>query len=195
MPHELPPLPYALDALEPYISRETLKFHHGKHHATYVDKLNALIKGTEFEQLPLVETVKRSSGAIFNNAAQAWNHDFFWKCLTPKASSGPGGELAREMNRTFGSFDQFKEQFTKAAVETFGSGWAWLARDSRGTLSILSTSNAETPIATDRVPILTCDVWEHAYYIDYRNQRPDFLKAFWHVVNWKFAEDNHGSKT
>lgn len=193
MPHALPLLPYALNALEPYISRETLQFHHGKHHATYVEKLNTLIKGTEFEQLPLEETVKRSSGAIFNNAAQAWNHDFFWKCLTPQAAPGPRGELSGAIDRTFGSFDQFKEQFTKAAVDTFGSGWAWLVQDG-GALSIVSTGNADTPIAKGRTPLLTCDVWEHAYYIDYRNQRPEFLKAFWHVVNWHFVENNHGSK-
>jgi len=192
--HALPELPYSLDSLEPRISRETLQYHHGKHHRAYVDKLNELIRGGRFEGRSLEETVRSSSGAIFNNAAQAWNHAFFWRCLGPDAPARPGGALAKAIESAFGSFDAFKDRFTQTAVDTFGSGWAWLTVGGDGSLSIASTGNADTPIRDGGIPLLTCDVWEHAYYIDHRNQRPKYLRAFWHVVNWNFVEDNYGKR-
>jgi Fe-Mn family superoxide dismutase len=192
MAHVLPELPYALDALEPHISRETLETHHGKHHRAYVDKLNELIKGGQFESLPLEEAVRKSSGAIFNNAAQAWNHGFFWQCLGPDAPPRPGDALRKAIEGIFGSLDGFKDRFTRVALDTFGSGWTWLTLGRDGSLSIQSTGNADTPIKGGGVPLLTCDLWEHAYYIDYRNRRPEYLKAFWRVTNWAFADDNYG---
>ncbi|QEZ45748.1 superoxide dismutase [Fe] [Cupriavidus oxalaticus] len=190
MEHKLPPLPYAHDALAPHISKETLEFHHDKHHQTYVTNLNNLIKGTEFENATLEEIVKKSSGGIFNNAAQVWNHTFYWDSLKPNGGGQPTGALADAINAKWGSFDKFKEEFTKVAVGTFGSGWAWLVKKADGSLDLVSTSNAATPLTTDAKPLLTCDVWEHAYYIDYRNARPKYVEAFWNVVNWDFAGSN-----
>jgi Fe-Mn family superoxide dismutase len=190
MAFELPALPYAKDALAPDISVETLEFHHGKHHQTYVTNLNNLVPGTEFEGLSLEEIIKKSSGGIFNNAAQIWNHTFYWNSLAPNAGGEPTGALADAINSTFGSFAQFKEEFTKCAVTTFGSGWAWLVKNTDGSLSLVSTSNAGCPLTTGQTPLLTCDVWEHAYYIDYRNARPAYLEAFWALVNWDFAAAN-----
>ncbi|KAI3592547.1 superoxide dismutase [Fe] [Cupriavidus sp. CER94] len=190
MEHTLPPLPYAHDALAPHISKETLEFHHDKHHQTYVTNLNNLIKGTEFENASLEEIVKKSSGGIFNNAAQVWNHTFYWESMKPNGGGQPTGALADAINARFGSFDKFKEEFTKTAVGTFGSGWAWLVKKTDGSLDLVSTSNAATPLTTDAKPLLTCDVWEHAYYIDYRNARPKYVEAFWNVVNWDFASKN-----
>jgi Fe-Mn family superoxide dismutase len=190
MEHTLPTLPYALDALAPYISKETLEYHYGKHHQTYVTNLNNLIKGTEFENASLEEIVKKSSGGIFNNAAQVWNHTFYWMGMKPNGGGEPQGELANAINAKWGSFDKFKEEFTKCAVGTFGSGWAWLVKKADGTLDLVSTSNAATPITGDAKPLLTCDVWEHAYYIDTRNARPKYLENFWNVVNWDFASKN-----
>jgi Fe-Mn family superoxide dismutase len=190
MEHTLPPLPYAKDALAPHISAETLEYHYGKHHATYVANLNKLIPGTEFESLPLEDIVKKAAGGIFNNAAQIWNHTFYWNCLAPDGGGEPAGALAAAINQTFGSFAQFKEKFTTTAVTTFGSGWAWLVKNADGTLAIESTSNAGTPLKDGKKALLTCDVWEHAYYIDYRNARAAYVESFWKIVNWKFAAEN-----
>ena len=190
MEHKLPELPYAKDALAPHISAETLEFHYGKHHATYVTNLNKLIAGTEFENLALEEIVKRATGGVFNNAAQVWNHTFYWHCLAPKAGGEPTGALAQAITLAFGSFAAFKEKFSAAAVGTFGSGWAWLVKNPDGSLAIESTSNAANPMTSGKKPLLTCDVWEHAYYIDYRNARPKYVEAFWNLVNWKFVADN-----
>jgi len=189
MEHKLPELPYAKDALAPHISAETIEYHYGKHHAAYVANLNKLIPGTEFENLSLEEIVKKSSGAIFNNAAQVWNHTFYWNCLSPKGGGEPTGALAAAIAAAFGSFAQFKEKFSSTAVGTFGSGWAWLVRDADGKLAIESTSNAGCPLTTGKKPLLTCDVWEHAYYIDYRNARPKYVEAFWNLVNWPFVAE------
>jgi len=184
---ELPPLPWARDALAPNISAETIDYHYGKHHQTYVTNLNNLIKGTEFENLDLVAIVKKSQGGMFNNAAQVWNHTFYWNSLSPKGGGEPTGKLADAIKKAFGGFAQFKEEFTKTAVGTFGSGWAWLVQRADGGLALVSTGNAATPITgTDR-PLLTCDVWEHAYYIDYRNARPKYVEGFWNLANWEFA--------
>ncbi|MFI3122786.1 MAG: superoxide dismutase [Fe] [Methylococcales bacterium] len=190
MAFELPALPFEKDALDPYISSETLEFHHGKHHQTYVTNLNNLVPGTEFENLSLEEIVVKATGGIFNNAAQVWNHTFYWNCLAPNAGGEPTGELGDAINATFGSFAKFKEEFTKTAVTTFGSGWAWLVKNADGSLALVSTSNAGCPLTTGQTPILTCDVWEHAYYVDYRNARPAYLEAFWALVNWDFAAKN-----
>jgi Fe-Mn family superoxide dismutase len=190
MAFELPALPFEKDALDPYISSETLEFHHGKHHQTYVTNLNNLVPGTEFENLSLEEIVVKATGGIFNNAAQVWNHTFYWNCLAPNAGGEPAGELGDAINATFGSFAKFKEEFTKTAVTTFGSGWAWLVKNADGSLALVSTSNAGCPLTTGQTPILTCDVWEHAYYVDYRNARPAYLEAFWALVNWNFAAKN-----
>ncbi len=193
MEHKLPELPYALDALQPHLSKETLEFHHGKHHAAYVTNLNNLIKGTEFENMSLEDIVKKSSGGIFNNAAQIWNHTFYWNCLAPKAGGAPTGKLADAINKKWGSFDEFKKQFAQTAVGTFGSGWAWLVKAADGSLELASTTGAATPLSqAGKTPLLTCDVWEHAYYIDYRNRRPDYVGAFWNLVNWDFAAKNFG---
>ncbi len=190
MAFELPALPYATNRLVPYISEETLEFHHGKHHQTYVTNLNNLVPGTEFADLSLEEIIVKSSGPIFNNAAQVWNHTFYWNSLTPDGGGEPVGALAEAINANFGSFDKFKEEFSKCAVTTFGSGWAWLVKNADGSLALVSTSNAGCPLATGQTPLLTCDVWEHAYYIDYRNARPAYLEAFWALVNWEFAAAN-----
>lgn len=191
MTFELPALPYANDALAPHISAETIEYHYGKHHQTYVTNLNNLVPGTEFEGLSLEDIVKKSSGGIFNNAAQVWNHTFYWNCLSPNGGGEPTGGLANAIERTFGSFEKFKEEFSKCAVTTFGSGWAWLVKNPNGTLELVSTSNAGCPLTNGQVPVLTCDVWEHAYYIDFRNLRPKYLEAFWALVNWEFASANY----
>ena len=190
MEHTLPQLPYALDALSPFISKETLEFHYGKHHQTYVTNLNNLIKGTEFEAASLEEIVRKSAGGVFNNAAQVWNHTFYWNSMKPNGGGAPTGALADAINAKWGSFEKFKEEFTKCAVGTFGSGWAWLVKKADGTLDLVSTSNAGTPITTDVTPLMTCDVWEHAYYVDTRNARPKYVENFWNVVNWDFASKN-----
>ena len=189
---ELPALPHEKNALEPHISAETLEYHYGKHHQTYVTKLNEMIEGTEFENADLETIVRKSQGGVFNNAAQVWNHTFYWNCMGPGAGGEPGGALAEGINKAFGSFAQFKEEFTKTAIGTFGSGWAWLVKRADGTLAIVSTSNAATPLTGPDVPLLTCDVWEHAYYIDYRNARPKYLEAFWNLVNWDFVAKQLG---
>ena len=193
MEHTLPPLPFAKNALAPHMSEETLEFHYGKHHQTYVTNLNKLIPGTEFENLSLEEIVKKSSGGVFNNSAQIWNHTFFWNSLSPNGGGAPSGALGDAINAKWGSYDKFKEEFTKVAVGTFGSGWAWLVKKADGTLDIVSTSNAATPLTTDSKALLTLDVWEHAYYIDYRNARPKFIEAYWNIVNWQFAAKNFGA--
>ncbi len=190
MAFELPALPYAKDALAPHISVETLEYHYGKHHQTYVTNLNNLVPNTEFDGLSLEEIVKKSSGGIFNNAAQVWNHTFYWNSLSPNGGGEPTGALANAINSTFGSFAKFKEEFTKTAITTFGSGWAWLVKNADDSLALVSTSNAGCPLTTGQTPILTCDVWEHAYYIDFRNARPAYLEAFWALVNWDFAAKN-----
>lgn len=190
MEHKLPELPYAQDALAPEISAETLEYHYGKHHKAYVDNLNRLIPDTEFEKLPLEDIIRKASGGIFNNAAQAWNHAFYWNCLLPKGSSTPVGDLADAINKTFGSVEQFKEKFTSAAVTLFGSGWAWLVKNPDGSLAIEASSNAGNPLKDGKKALLTCDVWEHAYYIDYRNARAKYLDAFWNLVNWEFISQN-----
>jgi Fe-Mn family superoxide dismutase len=190
MEHTLPPLPYAIDALAPSISQETLEYHYGKHHQTYVTNLNNLIKGTEFENLSLEEIIKKSSGGIFNNSAQVWNHTFYWNSLTPTGKGAPEGALAEAINAKWGSFDKFKEEFTKSAVGNFGSSWTWLVKKADGTLDIVNTSNAATPLTTDAKALITCDLWEHAYYIDYRNVRPKYLETFFKLANWDFAAAN-----
>ncbi|PJD94089.1 MAG: superoxide dismutase [Fe] [Legionella sp.] len=187
MVFKLPELPYALDALAPHISKETLEYHYGKHHQTYVTNLNKLIAETPFADQPLEKIIQESTGGVFNNAAQVWNHTFYWHCLSPQGGGEPTGDLADAIRKTFGSFEAFQEQFTQTAITTFGSGWAWLVQDEAKELKIISTSNAGCPLTTGLTPLLTCDVWEHAYYIDYRNVRPDYLKAFWTLVNWDFV--------
>jgi superoxide dismutase, Fe-Mn family len=189
MEYKLPELPYAQDALSPHMSAETLQYHYGKHHAAYVANLNKLAPGTEFQNQTLEAIVKKAApGPIFNNAAQIWNHTFFWNCLSPQGGGEPSGPLADAIVKAFGSFTQFREKFTATAVGVFGSGWAWLVRNGDGSLSVEGTSNAMTPLRDGKTPLLTCDVWEHAYYIDYRNARPAFVDAFWKVVNWKAVE-------
>ncbi|MGA1740754.1 MAG: superoxide dismutase [Pseudohongiellaceae bacterium] len=188
---ELPPLPYEQDALEPHISQETLEYHYGKHHNTYVVKLNGLIEGTPDADKSLEEIVTSSSGGIFNNAAQIWNHTFYWNCLSPNGGGAPSGALASAIDSNFGSFDEFKAKFTDSAVNNFGSSWTWLVQNADGGLAIVNTSNAGTPLTDDGVtPLLTVDLWEHAYYIDYRNLRPKYMEAFWALVNWDFVEAN-----
>ncbi len=190
---ELPALPYAQDALEPHISKETLEFHYGKHHNTYVVKLNGLIDGTPDADKSLEEIVKHSSGGVFNNAAQIWNHTFYWHCLSPNGGGEPEGAVADAINGAFGSFAEFKSKFTDSAVNNFGSGWTWLVKNADGSLAIVNTSNAATPLTDEGVtPLLTVDVWEHAYYIDYRNARPNYMEAFWNLVNWEFVASNMG---
>ena len=190
MEHKLPALPFEQDALEPIISKETLEYHYGKHHQAYVTNLNKLIAGTEFENMSLEEIILKSSGGIFNNAAQVFNHTFYWNCLAPKAGGEPAGKLAEAINQTFGSFAEFKDKFSQTAVGTFGSGWAWLVKDKDGKLEIVSTSNAGNPMTDGKQPLLTCDVWEHAYYIDYRNARATYVEKFWDLVNWNFVASN-----
>ena len=186
----LPDLPYAKDALTPHISEETLEFHYGKHHQTYVTKLNDAIAGTDFEGQDLEDIVKSSSGGVFNNSAQIWNHTFYWHSLSPNGGGEPTGAIKDAIDASFGSFDAFKEQFTASAVGNFGSGWTWLVKNGDGSLAIVNTDDAETPLTTDATPLLTLDVWEHAYYIDYRNVRPDYIAAYWNLVNWDFANAN-----
>ena len=191
MAFELPALPYAMNALEPHISQETLEYHYGKHHHTYVVKLNGLIEGTDLEGRSLEEIVKSSTGGIFNNAAQVWNHTFYWHCLAPNAGGEPTGAIADAINAAFGSFDAFKAKFNDSAVNNFGSSWTWLVKKVDGSLDIVNTSNAATPLTeTGVTPLLTVDLWEHAYYIDYRNLRPDYLANFWQLVNWEFVNAN-----
>ncbi len=190
MEHLLPTLPYPMDALAPHISKETLEFHYGKHHQTYVTNLNNLIKGTEFESSTLEDIVRRSSGGVFNNAAQVWNHTFYWNGLAPNAGGLPSGALAKAIDAKWGSFDAFKDAFTKSAIGNFGSSWTWLVKKPDGSLDIVNTSNAANPLTTQDKPLLTCDLWEHAYYIDHRNRRPDYLNGFWSLVNWDFVAKN-----
>lgn len=192
MSHTLPPLPYAMDALQPVISKETLEYHYGKHHQAYVTNLNNLIKDTEFANASLEDTIMKSSGGIFNNAAQVWNHTFYWNCMTPKGSGQPSGKLADAITKAFGSFDEFKKKFSQTAITTFGSGWGWLVKNAQGELELMSTSNADLPMKHGKKALLTCDVWEHAYYIDYRNLRPTYVEKFWDIVNWDFVEKNFG---
>ncbi|HEY8357426.1 MAG TPA: Fe-Mn family superoxide dismutase [Ramlibacter sp.] len=191
MEHTLPPLPYAIDALAPNYSKETLEYHHGKHHKAYVDNLNKLQVGTEFENMPLEDIIKKSSGGIYNNSAQVWNHTFFWNCMTPNGGGEPTGALAEAINKKWGSHAAFKEAFVKSAVGNFGSGWTWLVKKPDGALDIVNTGAAGTPLTTADKAILTVDVWEHAYYIDYRNARQKFVETFWDkLVNWDFANKN-----
>jgi len=185
--HTLPELPYPKDALEPHISAETLEYHYSKHHASYVEKLNKLIPGTEFETASLEEIILNGSDGIFNNAAQVWNHSFYWNCLSPEGGGEPEATLARAIDATFGSFTTFKERFSEAAGANFGSGWTWLVTNADAALEIINTSNAGNPMTDGMHPLLTCDVWEHAYYIDYRNARPEYIEAFWKLVNWEFV--------
>ncbi|MBF0300358.1 MAG: superoxide dismutase [Fe] [Oligoflexia bacterium] len=195
MKHQLPELPYSKSALSPSISSETIDFHYGKHHQTYVDNLNKLIIGTKFEEMNLESIVKQSEGGIFNNAAQVWNHTFYWNSLSPHSKNRPtlSGKLESALNQTFGSFDAFKEKFNNTALATFGSGWTWLVKNNNsGQLEIISTSNAQTPLTDNsKKALLTCDVWEHAYYIDYRNSRAKYLENFWQIINFDFAEKNY----
>ena len=191
MEHQLPALPFAKDALAPHMSAETFDYHYSKHHNAYVVNLNNLIKGTEYEALDLEAIVKKApAGGIYNNAAQVWNHTFYWNGLSPKGGGAPTGKLAELINAAFGDFDKFKEEFTKTAVGTFGSGWGWLVQKKDGSLGLVSTSNAATPLTGEDTPLLTIDVWEHAYYIDYRNARPKYVESFWSLVNWDFVAKN-----
>ena len=190
MAFTLPPLPYALDALAPHISKETLEYHYGKHHAASVHNLNNLVKGTENESKSLEDIIKNSSGGLFNNAAQVWNHTFYWNSMSPNGGGAPTGKVLDGINAKWGSFDTFKEEFNKAAAGNFGSGWTWLVQKTDGSFDIVNTDDAETPLTTSDVPLMTCDVWEHAYYIDYRNARPQYLEKFWNLVNWEFAASN-----
>ena len=188
MSFELPKLPYAADALEPIISKKTIDFHYGKHHQAYVTNLNKLIEGTPFEGKSLEEIVRSSEGGIFNNAAQVWNHTFYFLQFSPNGANAPSGELAQAISSTFGGFDAFKEQFSKAAATQFGAGWAWLVKGTDGKLKITQTANAGTPLTDGDTPLLTCDVWEHAYYLDKQNRRPDYIADFWKVIDWKVIE-------
>lgn len=195
MAHTLPELPYAMDALEPTISKETLEFHYGKHHQTYVTNLNNLVPGTEFENMSLEEIVKAApAGGVFNNAAQVWNHTFYWNCMAPNAGGAPAGALGDAINAAFGSFDEFKAKFSTSGATNFGSGWTWLVKNADGSVEIVNTSNAGSALTNaDQTPLMVCDVWEHAYYIDYRNARPKYLEAFWGLVNWNFVAANYAS--
>ncbi|HAB80061.1 MAG TPA: superoxide dismutase [Fe] [Glaciecola sp.] len=190
MAFELPALPYDKNALEPHISAETLEYHHGKHHATYVTKLNGLVEGTDLASKSLEEIIKSSDGGVFNNAAQIWNHTFYWNSLSPNGGGEPTGDLADAINAKWGSFAEFKAAFNDKAVNNFGSSWTWLVKAADGSLDIVNTSNAGTPITGDLVPLITVDLWEHAYYIDYRNVRPNYLEGFWALANWEFATAN-----
>ena len=190
MEHTLPALPYATDALQPHMSKETFEYHYAKHHQTYVTNLNNLIKGNEFENATLEEIVKKSSGGIYNNAAQVWNHTFFWNCMKPNGGGAPAGALADAINKKWGSVDEFKKAFQASAVGNFGSGWTWLVKNADGSLSIEQTKDAGNPMTAGQKPLLTCDVWEHAYYVDYRNARPSYVDHFWSLVNWDFVAKN-----
>jgi len=187
MKFELPPLPYALDALEPHISQKTLEFHHGKHHQAYVNNLNNLVPGSAFEDADLEKIIKEADGGIFNNGAQVWNHTFYFNSFSPNGGGEPKGELAEAINKAFGSFDTFKDEFSKAAATLFGSGWAWLVKKDDGSLEIVKESNAGNPLRSGVTPILTCDVWEHAYYLDKQNKRPDYIADFWKVIDWNIV--------
>ncbi len=189
MKHELPNLPFGMTDLEPHISKETLEFHHGKHHSAYVTKLNAGIEGTEFADMSLEDIIKKSSGGIFNNAAQVWNHTFYWNCLAPNAGGTPSGAIADAINAKWGSFDKFKEEFSASAAGNFGSGWTWLVKTASGDLEIVNTDDAGNPMTDGHKPVMTIDVWEHAYYVDYRNARPKYIEAFWNLVNWNFVNE------
>ncbi|MDD2962353.1 MAG: Fe-Mn family superoxide dismutase [Bacteroidales bacterium] len=188
MTHSLPPLPWAADALEPHISAKTIEYHYGKHHQAYVTNLNNLIPGTPFENATLEEIILKAEGGIFNNGAQVWNHTFYWNCLSPNGGGQPTGKLAEAINNQFGSFEVFKEKFTAAAATLFGSGWAWLVKNADGQLEITQESNAGNPLRQGKTPLLTCDVWEHAYYIDKKNARPAYLGEFWQLIDWKAVE-------
>lgn len=191
MNHQLPELPYAKNALDPYISEETLEYHYGKHHAAYVTNLNKLITGTEFEDKELEDIIRSApAGGLFNNAAQVWNHTFYWNSLSPNGGGNPSGAIADAINESFGSFDEFKEKFSNAAKTNFGSGWTWLIKQDNGQLDVFNTDDADTAIKHNKQPLLTIDVWEHAYYIDYRNARPKYVEAYWNLVNWEFASQN-----
>lgn len=190
MSFELPSLPFDMDALEPYISHETLEYHYGKHHQTYVTNLNNLTTGTEYAESSLEDVVNSAQGGLFNNAAQVWNHSFYWNCLSPNGGGEPVGSLATAIKAAFGSFEEFKGKFSQTAITTFGSGWGWLVQNNDGSLELMSASNAGNPMTSGKKPLLTCDVWEHAYYIDYRNARPKYVEAFWKLVNWDFVSDN-----
>jgi len=191
MKHELPPLPYAMDALSPHVSKETLEYHYGKHHQAYVTNLNNLIPNTDFDKMSLVDIIKKSTGGVFNNAAQVWNHMFFWHSMKPNGGGAPTGALAEAINKKWGSFDEFKKALTASAVGNFGAGWTWLVKKPDGSVDIVNTSNAATPLTTADKPLLTIDVWEHAYYIDYRNLRPKFVEVFLtNLANWDFAAEN-----
>lgn len=189
--HELPILPYAKNALAPVISQETIEYHYGKHHQTYITNLNNMIVGTEFEVMSLEEIIHKSTGGIFNNAAQVWNHTFYWQCLAPNSGGEPSGALAAAINQTFGSIADFKTKISQAAVGNFGSGWTWLVKNHDGSLEIINTSNAATPLTQGKKPLLTIDVWEHAYYIDYRNARAKYLEEIWKIINWNFVASNY----
>ena len=192
MTHVLPPLPFAKDALDPVISAETIDFHYGKHHQAYVTNLNNLVPGTAFENASLEDIVMQADGGIFNNAAQVWNHTFYWNGLSPDGGGEPTGALGAAIDKAFGSFAAFKEAFIKSAVGNFGSGWTWLVNNGDGSVSIVNTSNAANPLRDGMTPLLTIDVWEHAYYIDYRNARPKYLGEIWKLVNWDFVAKNYG---
>jgi superoxide dismutase, Fe-Mn family len=190
MAHQLPELPWSNDALVPHISPETLEYHYGKHHNAYVTKLNAGIQGTEWENSSLEDIIKGAKGGLFNNAAQVWNHSFYWNCLAPNAGGAPTGAAADAINGKWGSFDEFKTAFSNSAATNFGSGWTWLVKDSNGELSIVNTDDAQTPMTEGLTAVMTIDVWEHAYYVDYRNARPKYIEAFWNLVNWDFVNSN-----
>ena len=191
MAFELPPLPYAKNALAPTISEETIDYHYGKHHQTYVTNLNNLVPGTEFENASLEDIIMKSSAGIFNNAAQVWNHTFYWNCLSPSGGGEPTGALADAINQAFGSFADFKQKFSTSAAPNFGSGWTWLVKNQDGSVEIMNTSNAATPMTSGKQALLTVDVWEHAYYIDYRNARPKYLESIWNIINWDFVAQNY----
>lgn len=190
MAFTLPALPYAIDALAPHISRETLEYHYGKHHQAYVNKLNALVANTDYAGQSLEQIMEQANGAIFNNAAQVWNHTFYWHSMSPTGGGEPSGELATRLCEAFDSIQQFRESFTNTAIAQFGSGWTWLVINGSGKLEIVSTANADNPVTAGKIPLLTCDVWEHAYYIDTRNDRPKYINNFWALVNWEFASEN-----
>lgn len=193
MKHLLPDLPYPSDSLTPFLSAETISFHYGKHHQGYVTKLNSLIDATPFESMSLEEIIKKSDGAVFNNAAQIWNHTFYWSSLSPKGSGMPTGVLGDAIKSQWGSFELFREEFSQKATMVFGSGWTWLVKNSKGSLDVMNTANAATPLTSGHKPLLTLDIWEHAYYIDYRNARPQYIESFWKFANWDFANKNYAS--
>jgi Fe-Mn family superoxide dismutase len=190
MAFSLPALPFAMDALAPHISKETIEYHYGKHHKAYVDKLNVAVEGTMFASTSLEEVIRKGKAdpGIFRNGAQAWNHTFYWNCLSPQGGGEPKGAIAEAIRKSFGGFADFRSTFSDMAATLFGSGWTWLVQEASGELTVVPTSNADTPLAQGQTALLTCDVWEHAYYIDYRNARPKYIEAFWNIVNWEFVE-------